>query len=130
MRRPLLALLLAGCDAGPPSGPVPYAEADPKPVAVGGWGAFAATVEYPEFASRARIEGDVATAFVVTADGEAGDVTIAESPNDLLSEAAVHAVRAAAYVPGEVAGRRVDVRTTLCVAFRLGDGITAAPCER
>lgn len=123
-----LLLLAAGCDSAEPAEPIPYAEADQKPVAVGGWEAFAARVEYPQFAERARIEGDVAVQFVVTAGGADAGAGVLTSPNDLLSEAAIKAVRGSAYVPGREAGVAVPVRTTLCLAFRLEAPITAAPC--
>lgn len=126
----IAVVLVGGCDSAEPPVPVPYAEADEKPVPVEGWDAVGAAAGYPEFASRAGIEGEVVVGFVVTEAGETDLDRVLVSPNDLLSEAAVRAVEAAAFVPGREAGVVVSVAAAACVRFRLGEPTTAGFCDR
>lgn len=120
-------VLLVACDTAAPD-PITYAEAEVKPVPTGGWDAFAGSVEYPEFASRAGIEGEVAADLVVSKDGAPEDITIVRTPNQLLSDASLDALREGAFEPGQVGGAPVAVRLTACVRFEVEAGITAGPC--
>ena len=128
----LSVLLAAGCDSETAEpAPIPYADAETKPVAVGGWAALAETFEYPEFAERANIGGTLAVRLVVPRAGgspETGTVLIVRSPNDLLSEAALLGVREGEYEPGRVAGEPVAVEMAVCVTFEVGAPIEAEPC--
>ena len=103
-----------------PSDDEVYELADVQPELIGGFPALYAFVEYPEFARRAGIEGQVVVQFVVDEAGAVTDAVALRSPNELLSEAALEAVRAVRFTPGRLAdGRPVKVRFAIPITFRL-----------
>ncbi|WP_412063646.1 energy transducer TonB [Rubrivirga sp. IMCC45206] len=117
-------------NAPPPPPPPPPPEPEPtepeifevaevQPVLVGGIEDLQRRVEYPEFARRAGIEGQVVVQFVVDERGNVVDPVAVRSPNELLSEAAIKAVRESRFTPGQQRGRPVKVRFAVPVTFRL-----------
>ena len=90
-----------------------------QPVLIGGLAALQLAVEYPEMAQRAEIEGRVIVQFVVDERGAVTEPVVVRSPRDLLSGAALDAVRRIAFEPGQQRGRPVKVRMTVPVTFRL-----------
>ncbi|MGB3542898.1 energy transducer TonB [Rubrivirga sp.] len=98
---------------------VVFTVAEVQPELIGGLAALQAAVEYPEFARRAGIEGQVVVQFVVDERGNVVDPVVLRSPNELLSEAALEAVRASRFTPGQQRGRPVKVRFAVPVTFRL-----------
>ena len=123
----LAALCVAVVAIGPPASaqatlppePEVYEVADVQPELIGGLGALQSAVVYPEFARRAGVEGTVVVQFVVDERGNVVDPVVVRSPNDLLSEAALTAVRKARFTPGQQRGRPVKVRFAVPVTFRL-----------
>ncbi|GAB5534132.1 MAG: hypothetical protein Rubg2KO_03810 [Rubricoccaceae bacterium] len=115
----------------PPSPPPPPPPVDPTPtrdvfdvveqapVLIGGLEGLQSRVEYPEMARRVGIEGRVFITFVVDERGNVIDPQVARSPSDLLSEAALKAVRESKFMPGQQRGRPVKVRYSLPVNFVL-----------
>ncbi len=93
--------------------------AEVQPELIGGLPGLQGRVEYPEFARRAGIEGQVVVQFVVDERGNVVDPVVLRSPNDLLSEAALKAVRESRFTPGQQRGRPVKVRFAVPVTFRL-----------
>ncbi|MEM1117289.1 MAG: energy transducer TonB [Bacteroidota bacterium] len=113
-------------DAPPPPPPEPeptepeiFEVAEVQPELIGGLPGLQERVEYPEFARRAGIEGQVVVQFVVDERGNVVDPVVLRSPNDLLSEAAVKAVQESRFTPGQQRGRPVKVRFAVPVTFRL-----------
>ncbi|WP_412063645.1 energy transducer TonB [Rubrivirga sp. IMCC45206] len=117
-------------DATPPIPPPPtptvedtpdevFIVAEVQPVLIDGIGELQSRVEYPEFARRAGIEGQVVVQFVVDERGNVVDPVAVRSPNELLSEAAIEAVRESRFTPGQQRGRPVKVRFSVPVTFRL-----------
>ena len=96
---------------------LPVAEVQPE--LVGGLAGLQDRIVYPEFARRAGIEGQVVVQFVVDERGNVVDPVVLRSPNDLLSEAALKAVRESRFTPGQQRGRPVKVRFAVPVTFRL-----------
>ena len=90
-----------------------------QPELIGGLPGLQERVEYPEFARRAGIEGQVVVQFVVDERGNVVDPVVLRSPNELLSEAALKAVRESRFTPGQQRGRPVKVRFAVPVTFRL-----------
>jgi protein TonB len=90
-----------------------------EPELVGGLEGLQRSVEYPELAERIGVEGRVIVQFVVDEWGNVVDPVVVWSPHDLLSEAALEAVRQATFRPGQQGGRPVKVRFSLPVTFRL-----------
>ena len=95
-----------------------YAIEEP-PQLIGGLEGLQARVEYPEMARRVGLEGRVFITFVVDEHGNVVDPQVARSPSDLLSEAALKAVRESRFTPGQQRGRPVKVRYSLPVNFVL-----------
>jgi len=89
------------------------------PQLIGGLEGLQARVEYPEMARRVGIEGRVFIQFVVDENGRVIDPVVVRSPSDLLSEAALKAVRESTFTPGQQRGRPVKVRYSLPVNFVL-----------
>ena len=111
--------------APPPNPPEPEVEdrvfevAEVQPELIGGLAGLQGRVEYPEFARRAGVEGQVVVQFVVDERGNVVDPVVLRSPNDLLAEAALKAVRESQFKPGQQRGRPVKVRFAVPVTFRL-----------
>ena len=90
-----------------------------QPTLIGGMDGLRSRVEYPRLARDAGIEGRVFIQFVVDERGNVVDPVVARSPSELLSEAALKAVRASRFTPGVQSGRPVKVRFVLPVTFEL-----------
>lgn len=103
----------------PPDTARVYEVAEVQPELIGGLDSLMARVVYPEEARRAEIEGQVVIQFVVNEGGAVEAPTVLRSPDPLLSEAAIAAVRASRFTPGTVDGELVRVRFALPVTFRL-----------
>jgi len=97
---------------------------DEMPQLIGGLAGLQERVQYPPLAREAGIEGQVVVQFVVNEEGRVEDPTVLRSPDDMLSEAALAAVRQARFEPGRDGGEAVKVRFAVPITFRLpgGDG--------
>lgn len=73
---------------------------------------------YPKSAKKARIQGTVVLHAIIGKDGSVQDIQYASGPQELLG-ATIDAVRQWRYEPTLVAGRPVEIKTTISVAFRL-----------
>ena len=102
-----------------PTEPEIFDVVEQEPVLIGGLEGLQSRVQYPEFARRANVEGTVYVQFVVDERGNVVDPEILRSPNDLLSNAALEAVRTSRFQPGQQRGRPVKVRYRLPVRFTL-----------
>ena len=102
-----------------PQEPEIFEVAEVQPTLIGGLEDLQGRVEYPQFARQAGIEGQVVIQFVVDERGNVVDPVVLRSPNDLLSEAALKAVRESRFTPGQQRGRPVKVRFAVPVTFRL-----------
>ena len=77
-------------------------------------------VEYPELAKEMGIQGDVYVHFVVSKNGNITKVTASHAPSDDLAREAKRVVRSMPkWIPGEQAGKKVNVRYTLPIRFLL-----------
>ena len=110
----------------PPTPPVVESVEDPiftvvevNPELIGGLAGLQSRVIYPEMAQRVGIEGQVVVQFVVDERGNVVDPVVLRSPSELLSEAALAAVRESRFTPGQQRGRPVKVRFAVPVTFRL-----------
>ena len=94
------------------------------PAPVGGYSAFytyiAENLKYPAFALQANIGGRVFVMFVVDKDGTITDVTALKGIGGGCDEEAVRVVQnAPKWIPGKQRGRKVKVRMTLPITFKL-----------
>lgn len=99
-----------------------YDTADPMPQLRGGLPALQQAITYPDDARDAGVSGRVLVAFVVDAEGQVTDAEILRGAHPLLDEAALTAIRKAAFEPGRLAGSPVAVRMVLPVTFALSEG--------
>ena len=90
-----------------------------QPELVGGMRALQQSVEYPEFAKKAGIEGRVIVQFVVDEQGNVKNPKVTRGVHKLLNEEAVKAVKEQSFKPGKQRGQAVKVQMSLPVPFRL-----------
>ncbi|MBV5281190.1 MAG: energy transducer TonB [Paludibacter sp.] len=77
-------------------------------------------IKYPTVAQESRIQGKVILGFVVSKSGKVEDVQILRSLDPNLDKEALRVVKLLGYwKPGEQGGKKVSVRYTLPVVFRL-----------
>ena len=105
-----------------PTEPEVFEVAEVQPTLIGGLEGLQARLEYPPLAIRAGIEGTVIVQFVVDERGHVVDPVVLRSPNELLSEAALEAIRESRFTPGQQRGRPVKVRYAVPVQFTLVQG--------
>jgi protein TonB len=89
------------------------------PQLVGGMTALMKSLEYPELAIRAGIQGRV---YIVAFVNEQGDVVRAEILKGIgggCDEAALAAVKKAKFIPGKQRGKPVKTRISIPVEFKL-----------
>jgi TonB family protein len=75
--------------------------------------------KYPEEARKAMIMGIVIVETVINEKGTVDDIEVVESPDELLSEAAVEAIRQWTFEPALCDGRPVGVYYNVTLKFRL-----------
>jgi protein TonB len=92
---------------------------DYPPTIIGGLESLSKNLKYPEAAVRDSIEGMVIVCALVAKDGTVDKATIEKSNSDLLSEAAIRAVKAIRFNPGKNQGNAVKTKVMIPVKFRL-----------
>ncbi len=102
-----------------PTDPEIFEVAEIQPELIGGLEGLQSRVVYPSIAIQAGVEGQVVIQFVVDERGNVVDPVVLRSPNDLLSGAALKAVRESRFNPGQQRGRPVKVRFAVPVTFTL-----------
>ena len=75
--------------------------------------------KYPEEARKAKIMGNVIVETVINEKGTVDDIEVIESPDELLSEAAIEAIRQWTFEPALCDGRPVGVYYDLTIKFHL-----------
>ena len=108
---------VAAGDVKPLAAPVQAYEVTKMPLPIG-----RCTGKYTEEARQAGLEGTVILDIVVGEDGAVRDVTIVQGLGQGLNEAAVRALKACRFTPGERNGKSVPVRVRrFKVHFALGE---------
>lgn len=74
--------------------------------------------DYPDFARRAGIQGQVVLKVVIGKDGRVKDINIVKSVS-ALDQAAIKAVKNWIFLPGKQDGKFVDVEMLIPVTFKL-----------
>ena len=98
-----------------------YMVVEDPPELVGGMKALQKSIQYPEMAKEAGIEGRVIVQFVVDKDGTVTNPTVTKGVHEQLNEAALEAVTQQTFSPGRQDGEPVKVQMSLPVTFRLPD---------
>lgn len=89
------------------------------PTPIGGLQTLARNTQYPEFAARERMEGDVLLNFTVNKNGEVSQVSIIKSGGDLFDASARDAVLRTEWKPAEQSGQPVSVQYALPFKYRM-----------
>lgn len=90
-----------------------------KPELIGGMKALQQSVDYPDFARKAGIEGRVIVQFVVNEEGNVTNPRVVRGVHKLLDEEAIRAVKQQKFKPGKQRGEPVKVQMSLPVTFQL-----------
>jgi len=99
-----------------------YMVAEDPPELSGGMKALQKSIQYPEAAEEAGIEGRVIVQFIVDKDGAVTNPTVTQGVHEQLNKAALEAVKQQAFSPGRQDGEPVKVQMSLPVTFRLDNG--------
>ncbi|MBB4090650.1 M56 family metallopeptidase [Salinibacter ruber] len=99
-----------------------YMVVDDPPELEGGMKALQQSVEYPEVAREAGLEGRVIVQFVVDEEGTVTNLRVTQGVEEVLDEAAIEAVEEQTFTPGRQDGEPRKVQMSLPVTFRLDDG--------
>ena len=89
------------------------------PVLVGGMDGLRDRLQYPDIARNGGIDGRVVVTAVIDERGRAENLQIASSPSEMLSYAAMDAIRDSRFRPARRQGRAVKVRLSIPVDFEL-----------
>jgi len=99
-----------------------YMAVEDQPELLGGMKALQKSIQYPQMAKEAGIEGRVIVQFVVDKNGDVTNPTVTKGAHEHLNEAALEAVKQQAFSPGRQDGEPVKVQMSLPVTFRLDGG--------
>lgn len=78
------------------------------------------TPQYPLAAKMSHISGQVILSAVISKDGGITDLEAESSPSNILTQAAINAVKTWRYEPYLLGGSPVEVETTITVNFNIG----------
>lgn len=137
-----LTLGVAACSEGVTPSSEPTSDAGPQPAAtsdttymiveeqpklIGGRQALQKSIEYPDAAKKAGIEGRVSVRFVVDKEGNVQDPQVLTGANKLLDQEALRVIKQQTFEPGRHEnGEPARVQMSLPVVFELDDGSDAA----
>jgi len=93
---------------------------DKEPWPVGGIQGIMEKVVYPEEAKKNKVQGKVYVKAIINEKGDVEKVTIEKGENNLLEEAALKAIKATKFTPGELKGKKVKAEVVIPVMFKLG----------
>lgn len=103
----------------PPSAGEVLTSVDEMPQLIGGLEELQKSIQYPDIARRAGIEGRVIVQIVVDTDGQVTDPQVVRGLGGGLDEEAVRLVRTASFKAGMHQGIPVRVKMSLPITFRL-----------
>jgi protein TonB len=114
-------------DLPPPPPAEEEEEAEPEifviveemPELIGGLESLQRSINYPEIAKKAGVEGKVFVQFVVDEQGNVQDPVVTRGIGAGCDEEALKAVRQAKFKPGKQRGKPVRVKMSLPITFRL-----------
>lgn len=89
------------------------------PELIGGLESLQRSINYPEIAKKAGVEGKVFVQFVVDEQGNVQDPVVTRGIGAGCDEEALKAVRQAKFNPGKQRGKAVRVKMSLPITFRL-----------
>lgn len=96
-----------------------YTSADKMPEIIGGLQVLTEKIKYPDEAKEQGIEGMVFISMIVDEKGEVYKPEVLKGAHRLLDKAAITAVKKLKFMPGENSGKKVKVKLTLPISFKL-----------
>ena len=93
--------------------------ADKMPEPVGGLTSIYQTIQYPETAKKAGIQGKVYVLAFINENGGVDDVKLIKGIGAGCDEAAIEAVKKAKFTPGKMGGNSAKVKLSLQIQFKL-----------
>lgn len=123
----LLFLIFSGLVACTSSSQTAETEADiagidfRMPSIIGGQEMLYRNMQYPDRARRDGIEGRVMLEFMVHEDGSVHDIEVLSTPSDLLSRAAIDALRKVEFRPAVRDGEFIKMAMPQPVIFRISN---------
>ncbi|MBK7981787.1 MAG: TonB family protein [Ignavibacteriae bacterium] len=97
----------------------PFKWVEKMPEIVGGLPALKSKVVYPALAQRSGIQGKVVLNLIIDKNGNPSEITVVKGIGFGCDEAAIEAVKATKFLPGEQRGKPVKVMLTLPIEFKL-----------
>jgi TonB family protein len=94
---------------------------DFPPELIGGLAGLQESLQYPSIAQRAGVQGRVFLQFVVQPDGSTSDVIVTRGIGAGCDEEAIRVVREARFVPGVQDGKRIPVKMSIPITFKLAE---------
>ena len=94
-------------------------ELDKMPAPVGGIDGILQNVVYPAAAKEAKIQGKVFIKAVINEKGIVESAVVEKSIDNLLDKAALSAVKATKFIPGEKNGKKVKSEVVVPIMFKL-----------
>jgi protein TonB len=95
------------------------AVAEVPPAPVGGDAAIFKSVEYPDMARRAKVQGKVYVLVLINEKGGVDDAKIIKGIGQGCDEAAVSAIKKAKFTPGKNAGVAIKAKLTMAINFKI-----------
>ena len=75
--------------------------------------------KYPDYVRKQRLEGTVQVEGILGVDGKLSDITVKQSPSDVLSGLVIEAAKEWRYAPADCDGQPIRVYVTVTSTFRL-----------
>ncbi|MBS3946141.1 MAG: energy transducer TonB [Melioribacter sp.] len=92
---------------------------DKQPFPIGGMESILKNIKYPDEGKKDKIEGNVFVRANINENGVVTDMKIEEGNNKLLIDAALNAVKATKFTPGEIKGKKVKAEVVVPILFKL-----------
>lgn len=92
---------------------------DKYPAPIGGIEAILKNVVYPEKAKLEKLQGKVLVKAIIDEKGNVVETSVEKSAGKLLDQAALKAINATKFSPGEKGGKKIKAEVVIPVMFKL-----------
>lgn len=89
------------------------------PAPVGGEATIYRSMDYPDMAKKAKLEGKVYVLVLINASGDVDDAKVIKGLGLGCDEAAVKAIKKAKFSPGKNGGAAIKAKLTMAISFKL-----------
>ena len=95
------------------------AVAEVPPAPVGGDAALLKTIEYPDMAKRAKVQGKVYVLVLINEKGVVDDAKVIKGIGQGCDESAVSAIKKFKFTPGKNGGVAIKAKLTMAITFKI-----------